>query len=195
MNLTRPVFLSIGVALLVACAGDDDAADTAATEPTEATAPDTDGGETPEESAVTTTPDPDDSLLAVTTVDKTGGELSSGDVSSPTPVYEEGNIDTGLQPFIDQAVDDLAARLEVDAEVISVHSAVLVVWSDAGLGCPEPDRFYAQVPADGSAIELRHDDLYYRYHSGGQQGPFLCEYPLAETPPRSDLDGASGADT
>ena len=117
--------------------------------------------------------------------------------STPTsvqPLYEAGDIDSGLQPFIDQAKDDLAARLGVDAADISTHAAVLVVWPDASLGCPQPDMRYAQVSTDGSVIELSHDGLVYRYHSGGQQGPFLCVQPLTKPPPGADISLGSAED-
>lgn len=68
---------------------------------------------------------------------------------------------------------------------------MLVVWPDASLGCPQPDMFYAQVMTDGSVIELEHDGRYYRYHTGGSQGPFICPQPLTKTtrPEPIDLAG------
>jgi hypothetical protein len=111
--------------------------------------------------------------------------------STAEPLYTAGDIAKGLQPFIDQAIDDLASRLEVEASTITTHAAVLVVWPDASLGCPQPDMFYAQVMTDGSVIELEHDGRYYRYHTGGTQGPFICPQPLTKTtrPEPIDLAG------
>ena len=104
-------------------------------------------------------------------------------------MFEPGTIDPGLQPFIDMAVADLAERLEIDPSQVTVVTAVLVVWSDAGLGCPEPGMSFPQVPEDGSVIELTVADTVYRYHSGGQRTPFLCEQPLQQPP----LTGDSGS--
>lgn len=118
----------------------------------------------------------------------------SADGSSTTAWYEAGDIEPGLQPFIDLAVADLADRLEVADDDIAVRAAVLVVWPDSSLGCPEPDMAYAQVLTDGSVTELEHDGLFYRYHSGGQEGPFLCTSPLAAEPPPA-LDAGTGGDT
>jgi hypothetical protein len=99
-----------------------------------------------------------------------------------TPLYPAGDIDLGLQPFIDQAVNDLAALLGVDASDVTTHAAVLVVWPDASLGCPLPGVSYPQVLTDGSIIELEHDGVVYRYHTGGGRGPFQCPTPLAQPP-------------
>lgn len=98
------------------------------------------------------------------------------------PLYEQGDIDPGLQPFVEQARADLGRLLGVDPQTIATHAAVLVTWPDASLGCPLPDMRYAQVLTDGSIIELTHDERTYRYHAGGQRSPFLCQTPLT-TPP------------
>jgi len=97
-------------------------------------------------------------------------------------VYDVGMIDAGLAPFVAIAVDDLAARLDVAPDSIDVLTAVLVVWPNGALGCPEPGRSYTQVMTDGSVIELGVDGLVYRYHSGGSQRPFACDRPLDPVP-------------
>lgn len=98
-------------------------------------------------------------------------------------VYEVGMIDPGLAPFVTMATDDLAERLGVAPESIELLTAVLVTWPNAALGCPEPDRSYAQVLTDGSVIELGADGLVYRYHTGGSRTtPFACDRPLDPVP-------------
>ncbi len=111
------------------------------------------------------------------------------------PLYEAGDIDTGLQSFIDRATTDLATRLDVDPATISTHAAVLVVWPDTSLGCPLPDMRYSQVLTDGSIIELEHDAKIYRYHTGGNRGPFTCDTPLTKAPPTGDITLDTGDDT
>ena len=101
-------------------------------------------------------------------------------------MYEQGDIDPGLQPFITMAVDDLAARLDIDPADITPLSGVLVVWPDGALGCPRPGMQYTQVPVDGSVIELGAGGRVYRYHTGGSTTPFLCDQPLTEKPPTED---------
>lgn len=108
-------------------------------------------------------------------------ELPKG---SDVSVFPDGDIDANLQPFIDQATTDLATRLDIDATSITTVSAVLVTWNDSSLGCPQPGMQYLQVLQDGAVIELRVDDTIYRYHSGGNSGPFPCDRPLDPPPTR-----------
>ena len=137
----------------------------------------------------------DSSSLSVTTVaappdsEPTTPATTTSDgppEGSDTTVYERGDIDEGLRPFIDQATEDLAARLAIDPADIEALSAVLVTWPDSSLGCPQPGMQYAQVLTDGSIIELgvgEGDDMVvYRYHTGGSSGPFLCDQPLDRKP-------------
>lgn len=100
-------------------------------------------------------------------------DTSTGD--AVTPPDPTASIDPGLQPYIDIAVADLAARLQIAPDDITTLSAVLVVWPDASLGCPKPDMQYAQVQTDGAKIVLRADGSSYDYHAGGDTTPFLCD--------------------
>ncbi len=124
------------------------------------------------------TPASTDDLLT-TTPDRPSTSSVAGATET---VYEVGMIDAGLAPFVAIAVDDLAVRLDVPPDSIDVLTAVLVVWPNGALGCPEPGRSYTQVMTDGSVIELGVDGLVYRYHSGGSVTPFPCERPLDPVP-------------
>jgi hypothetical protein len=139
---------------VAACSGDEDAAP-ASTGPTATTAP------------VVTATD--------TTVVATPAEGS---------LFPTGDVDTGLQPWIELASGQLAAALGAAPADVAVVSAVLVVWPDAALGCPEPDQQYAAVLTDGAVIELAADGDVYRFHAGGERGPFLCARPITTAPPR-----------
>ncbi len=78
-------------------------------------------------------------------------------------------------PLVVQASKDLARRLDVGIEEITVISAEAVVWPDGGLGCPRPGMVYPQVQQDGMRIVLAVAGKQYRYHSGERRPPFLCE--------------------
>lgn len=121
-------------------------------------------------------------------------ELNPPKTSEPTPPTTAGEpigsdeslfpgqIDTALAPFVDLAIADLTERLQVAPDEITTISATLVTWSNASMGCPLPGMEYAQVLQDGSLIELGYDAKVYRYHSGGDRTPFLCDAPLAAPP-------------
>ena len=96
------------------------------------------------------------------------------DPFSPTIPAPE---DPSVQGWINQAKEDLTQRLGIPVEQIDLISFELKVWSDAGLGCPQPGMNYIQVPQDGYLIVLRAEGLLYNYHGGGSgdPSPFLCE--------------------
>ena len=77
---------------------------------------------------------------------------------------------------------DLAARLEVDLDTVSLSGATPVSWRSGALGCPEPGVSYTDVLVPGIWIVLRVDKATYRYHAvpGGQ--PFYCSNDQAEPP-------------
>lgn len=105
--------------------------------------------------------------------------------SGTTEGFDEAlftDIETGLAPFIERATADLAQRLAVADTAITTASATLVTWADSSMGCPLPDMQYAQALQDGSLIELEYASTIYRYHSGGERVPFLCNPGLAVPP-------------
>ncbi len=86
--------------------------------------------------------------------------------------------DPALEPLVQQARQDLAQRLNIAEDQITLIEAKAVVWPDASLGCPQPDMVYKQVPYDGALILLKVGEREYEYHSGGSRGLFLCEKSL-----------------
>jgi len=74
----------------------------------------------------------------------------------------------------DQAVADLAARLNVPASEIEVISEEAVVWPDGSLGCPQPGMNYIQILIEGYRVILAYDGKTYDYHAG-RSSVILCE--------------------
>ncbi len=87
-------------------------------------------------------------------------------------------LEPDLNLIVNQAREDLMARLGVAQDAVEVVLYEAVVWPDAGLGCPQPGMKYKQVPQDGARVVLRAENALYTYHSGGGRAPFLCEQPL-----------------
>jgi len=81
---------------------------------------------------------------------------------------------TGEAAVTEQAILDLAVRLNVSPAAINVVSQESVVWPNAGLGCPKPGIDYIEVQIDGLRIVLSHADVHYEYHSGPAR-VILCE--------------------
>jgi hypothetical protein len=90
-------------------------------------------------------------------------------------VTQENPIPSSAEPVIESAKEDLSMRLGVETEEIALVSYEAVIWPDGSLGCPQPGMAYKQVPREGSLIILIYEGSTYEYHSGGSQGPFLCE--------------------
>lgn len=105
---------------------------------------------------------------------------TQGDDLQMTPYFP------GLQDLIKKAKEDLAIRLSVSVEEISVKEAVKVIWRDSSLGCPQIGMLYAQVLTPGYLILLEYADKDYEYHAADGPNIIYCTNP---TPP---LPGAPG---
>lgn len=88
-----------------------------------------------------------------------------------------------LNELVEQSRADLAARLGVDADAISVEEARHVIWPDGSAGCPMSDHNYMQMLTEGVLIRLKAEGRVFQYH-GGVAGPAVyCAKPSATSPP------------
>jgi len=78
-------------------------------------------------------------------------------------------------PTVQKAVADLAARLDISPDAITVLSVEAVTWPDSSMGCPQPGMVYLQVLVEGLRILLSAEGALYEYHSGWDLDPFLCQ--------------------
>ena len=115
----------------------------------------------------TTTPSQGESPLST----PTAGE-STPIVAEPAPSAGEP---TPTPPAETELVrQDLAQRLKIPLDQVSVFSVEAVDWPDTSLGCPKPNVLYAQVITPGYEILLDVGGQQYSYHTGG--GSFvLCQ--------------------
>ncbi len=103
--------------------------------------------------------------------------LLVGEISSMALAEDRVSVDPASMALVNVARADLAQRLSVNQDTIVLAAFSMVVWPDAGMGCPRPGMIYAQVQRDGYRIELEVDDRRYWYHGGAGRAPFLCENP------------------
>ena len=80
-------------------------------------------------------------------------------------------------PEVAQAQADLAQRLSISPDDISVVEVLPQTWTDTSMGCPQPGMDYLQVLVEGLLVRLDYAGQVYAYHSGGGQPPFLCQAP------------------
>ena len=80
-----------------------------------------------------------------------------------------------LTKLVELAKGDLARRLGVGVEEVTLVSAEAVEWPDASLGNPQPGMVYAQVITPGYEIILFVRVQEYEYHSD-QERVVLVEH-------------------
>ena len=73
----------------------------------------------------------------------------------------------GAARAVRRAAADLARRLKVNQREITLQKLTPMTWPDASLGCPEPDRMYAQVLTPGYAVLLASGPDEYEYRTDG----------------------------
>jgi hypothetical protein len=162
--MRRALAAAAVVVLVGACGGDDDADDVAGTVPAVST---TDGPPEPEPttSPAPTPPEPSTSFSA------TPLRPESSVPSSSAPGFP---LDQSL-PLVTAAVEDLAQRLAIEPDAVTVVDARWVTWPDSSLGCPQPGMQYLQVLVDGTLVVLETNGRRYEYHGGDPLA--LCENP------------------
>ncbi|MFK8024472.1 MAG: hypothetical protein AB8G26_10975, partial [Ilumatobacter sp.] len=111
--------------------------------------------------AISISPNANPDLVAVTTTPPQGANDPSGFDLDPDSAAVRG------------AVDDLADRLSIGGDAVTVLSARAVTWPDSSLGCPIPGMQYLQVLTDGTEVVLEAGGETYRYTGGTPLA--LCE--------------------
>lgn len=81
-----------------------------------------------------------------------------------------------------QARADLAARLGVAVDEVTVAGVEQVTWRDGSLGCPQPGMAYTQALVDGLRVVLEAGGQTYHYHAGGNGAAFYCADPQEPLP-------------
>jgi hypothetical protein len=81
----------------------------------------------------------------------------------------------GLQALITNVKTDLAGRLSIPLEEITLIEFTAVEWSDSSMDCPEPGMSYLQVITPGYRIILQANNNSYEYHSNRDSYFVYCE--------------------
>lgn len=81
----------------------------------------------------------------------------------------------GLQELITNVKADLAGRLSLPMQEISLIEFTAVEWSDSSLDCPEPEMSYLQVITPGYRMILQVNGNSYEYHSNRDSYFVYCE--------------------
>jgi hypothetical protein len=76
--------------------------------------------------------------------------------------------------IVARAKNDLARRRGISPERIFLRHAETVTWPDASLGCPLPNRMYAQVLTPGYRLVLTDGITDYEYHTDNFARVVFC---------------------
>jgi hypothetical protein len=87
--------------------------------------------------------------------------------------------------LLENLIADLAERLEISNDQITVVHSEAVEWNDGSLGCPQPGMVYLQVVTPGFRVVLAGQDQLYDYHSDTKAHFILCnpDGVIADPPP------------
>jgi len=90
-------------------------------------------------------------------------------------------------------VADAARYFNVPENQVVLARAEKVIWSDAAMGCPQPDRGYTQATVDGYRVVARTDAREAVYHTNTGTNLVRCPERLPVRGLRP-ADGAPGND-
>ena len=96
-----------------------------------------------------------------------------GDSTPMTPAIPSPA--SGLENLVQLAKADLAQRVAVSIDQITLVEATEAEWSDSSLDCPQPDMAYLQVITPGYRILLEANGTQYEYHSNRDTYVVFCD--------------------
>jgi hypothetical protein len=108
------------------------------------------------------------------TIVELDGWLYLGKESIQSTVEEADEREYGaLQSLVDLARVNLAQKLGIQPEAVTVQSVEETQFPDASLGVPEPDQVYAQVLTPGHTIRLSAEGQAYEYRASEERLVFV----------------------
>jgi hypothetical protein len=107
-------------------------------------------------------------------------------IAPPPPTVNPSEPSPGLEALILGAKADLAGRLALKVEQITLVTWAAVTWPDTSLGCPQADSLSSQVLTPGYLINLETGGEIYAYHTDQTTQIVFCgpadNLPILEIP-------------
>ena len=110
---------------------------------------------------------------------------------NPTPPPTEMPSTPPVEKFVALSKKDLASRIGVEADRITLVKTVEMLWLNAALGCPRPGQFYAAGRVPGFQIWLDVEGTEYIYNTDFNGKLILCT-ELNPHVPNSDTGPTPG---
>ncbi|HEX2997644.1 MAG TPA: hypothetical protein VHP14_22665 [Anaerolineales bacterium] len=79
-----------------------------------------------------------------------------------------------VEKFVSLAKEDLAERLKIATDQITLVKTADMIWLNAALGCPSPGKVYAQGRVPGYQIRLEAGGMEYVYNTDLSGQLILC---------------------
>ena len=93
--------------------------------------------------------------------------------ASPTPLSVDEDADGSEEMVRARVLEFLAGEMGVAVDSLNIVSATAMAWSDTSLGCPQPDKGYAQVITPGYLVLIRDNEgTEHKVHTD-QNGSFV----------------------
>ena len=109
----------------------------------------------------------------------TNSSLPAAAPSEPVLPTEQNIELTPNEPELENLIGltkaDLANRLTISPNEITLVEAIAVEWTNSSLGCPQPGMEYLQVTTPGYRILLQANDQPYEYHTNRAAYFVYCE--------------------
>ena len=126
-------------------------------------------------------------IVALTACHESGKQVSpelpaAEEIQIVQPGNETSTVPISLSEQIQFAENELAQRLGIEPESITLSEASQVNWRSGALGCPKPGMSYTQALVPGSLIFLKVGDEIHAYHAKHGGKPFYCPGNRAEQP-------------
>lgn len=81
---------------------------------------------------------------------------------------------SGDTEAVANAISDLAQRLSVAPDEVSLVEAKAVTWPNGSLGCPQEGQVYTQALVEGFQVLVSHGDRIYDYRANELGDVRLC---------------------
>jgi len=126
-------------------------------------------------------------VIGLAACNGTGEQVSPGislaeDTQAVTPEKEISTAPMNLNEQIEFSKKELAQRLGIEPESITLSGARQVSWRSGALGCPQPGMNYTQALVPGALIFLKVGNEVHGYHAKQGGKPFHCPRERAEQP-------------
>jgi hypothetical protein len=93
---------------------------------------------------------------------------------TPAPLSQGATTTPDAQIAVAAATELVATTYGTPAEQIELINVVPREWSDASLGCPQPDQAYPQVVTPGFLVTLQFGQQVFQVHTNQSGSAVIC---------------------